>query len=227
MNDKLPPLFHVDVITYSSLNPDAGLGNLLTHPRPLVPQICINELSHYWFRQWLVACSAPSHYLNQCCLIVDWTPENPSWLCLIKWFQACQYEGQSFCTGIYRCPILYPRNSNSNSKNSNSKKVYCHKYIDIHNIYIQVYSDSEGNEADAYLSLYGEWDQLITLVMAYSLLYKLSTTRVVLLNRYTHMCSHIVLKIEHNYRWLVSRPCHLYSFCSTDVKVYARTLILI
>ena len=110
---------------------------------------------------------------------------------------------------------------------SNSKKVYCHKYIDIHNIYIQVYSDNEGNEANAYLSLYGEWDQLITLVMAYSLSYKLSTTRVVLLNRYTHMCPDIVLKIEHKYRWLVSRPCHLRSFCSTDAKVYARTLILI
>ena len=45
-------------------------------------------------------------------------------------------------------------------KNSNSKKVYCHKYIDIQNIYIPVYCDNEGDEANAYLSLYEEWDQL-------------------------------------------------------------------
>ena len=56
---------------------------------------------------------------------------------------------------------------------------------------------------------------------------KLSTTRVVMLNRYTHMCSHMVLKIEHKCRWLVSRPCHMNSLCSTDAKVYTRTLILI
>ena len=27
----------------------------------------------YWFRKWLVACSAPSHCPNQCWLIVNWT----------------------------------------------------------------------------------------------------------------------------------------------------------
>ena len=35
--------------------------------------ICISELGHQWFRYWLVACSAPSHYLNQCWFIVNWT----------------------------------------------------------------------------------------------------------------------------------------------------------
>ena len=49
------------------------------------------------------------------------------------------------------------------------KMVYCHKYINIHNIHKHIYSDNEGNEADAYLPLYGEWDQLINSVMAYSL----------------------------------------------------------
>ena len=47
----------------------------LTH-LPLVPHICVNELGHHWFRQWLVACSVPSHCLNQCWLIVNWTPGN-------------------------------------------------------------------------------------------------------------------------------------------------------
>ena len=43
---------------------------------PLVPHICVGELGQYWFMKWLVACSAPSHFLNQCCLIVKWTLTN-------------------------------------------------------------------------------------------------------------------------------------------------------
>ena len=34
-----------------------------------MPHICVSELGHHWFMQWLVACSAPSQYLNQCWLI--------------------------------------------------------------------------------------------------------------------------------------------------------------
>ena len=32
--------------------------------------------NHHWFRQWLIAGSAPSHYLNQCWNIVNWTNRN-------------------------------------------------------------------------------------------------------------------------------------------------------
>ena len=35
-----------------------------------VSHICVNKLDHHWFRQWLVACSAPNRYLNQCWLSV-------------------------------------------------------------------------------------------------------------------------------------------------------------
>ena len=42
----------------------------LTH-LPLVPHICDSESGHYRFRWWLVAYSAPSHYLNQCCFIIN------------------------------------------------------------------------------------------------------------------------------------------------------------
>ena len=31
---------------------------------------------HHWFRLWLVAWSAPSHYLKQCWIIVNWTLRN-------------------------------------------------------------------------------------------------------------------------------------------------------
>ena len=33
-------------------------------------------INHHWFRWWLVAWSAPSHYLNQCWHIVNWTLRN-------------------------------------------------------------------------------------------------------------------------------------------------------
>ena len=32
--------------------------------------------NHHWFRWWLVAWSAPSHYLNQCWIVVNWTLKN-------------------------------------------------------------------------------------------------------------------------------------------------------
>ena len=38
-----------------------------------VTHICVLELGHHWFIYWLVACSAPSHYLNQWSFLVNWT----------------------------------------------------------------------------------------------------------------------------------------------------------
>ena len=49
-------------------NPDTFV--LLTH-RTLMPHICVRELGQHWFRWWLVACLAPSHYLNRHWLIVN------------------------------------------------------------------------------------------------------------------------------------------------------------
>ena len=37
-----------------------------------VTHICVSKLGHHWFRQWLVAWPAPSHYLNQCWNIINW-----------------------------------------------------------------------------------------------------------------------------------------------------------
>ena len=34
------------------------------------------EINHHWFRKWLVAWPAPSHYLNQCWDIVKWALGN-------------------------------------------------------------------------------------------------------------------------------------------------------
>ena len=41
-----------------------------------MPHICISESGQHWFRWWLVTYSAPSHYLNQCCVIVNWKLTN-------------------------------------------------------------------------------------------------------------------------------------------------------
>ena len=54
---------------------DLNISTLLTH-LPLVPHICASKLGQHWFRGWLAAYSAPSHYLNQCRLIVNWILRN-------------------------------------------------------------------------------------------------------------------------------------------------------
>ena len=43
---------------------------------PQVSQICVDELCQHWFRWWLVTCLVPSHNLNQCWFIVNWTYRN-------------------------------------------------------------------------------------------------------------------------------------------------------
>ena len=47
----------------------------LTH-LPVVTHICVNESGQHWLRQWCVAYAVPSHYLNQCWVIVNWTLRN-------------------------------------------------------------------------------------------------------------------------------------------------------
>ena len=49
--------------------------NLLTH-WSWVRHICIGDLDHHLFKKWHVAFSAPSHFLNQCWKIVNWSLGN-------------------------------------------------------------------------------------------------------------------------------------------------------
>ena len=49
--------------------------SVLTH-LPLVPHICVSESGQHWFREWLGTHSGPSHCLNQCWVIVNWTLRN-------------------------------------------------------------------------------------------------------------------------------------------------------
>ena len=41
-----------------------------------MPHICVIESGWHWFRYWLVAYTASSHYLKQCWNIVNWTLRN-------------------------------------------------------------------------------------------------------------------------------------------------------
>ena len=41
-----------------------------------VTHICVSKINHHWSREWFVAWSAPSHYLNQCWIIVHWNLKN-------------------------------------------------------------------------------------------------------------------------------------------------------
>ena len=41
-----------------------------------MPNICVSGSGQHWFRQWLVTYSAPSHYLNQCWVIINWILRN-------------------------------------------------------------------------------------------------------------------------------------------------------
>ena len=52
------------VLTKFSHNIPVSAPKRLTH-LSLMPHICVSELGQHWFRLWLVAWSAPSHYLNQ------------------------------------------------------------------------------------------------------------------------------------------------------------------
>ena len=56
---------------------DASIGTmpLLTH-LPLVPHICVRQYGKHWFRLWPVAYLAPSHYLHQWWVIVNWILRN-------------------------------------------------------------------------------------------------------------------------------------------------------
>ena len=48
----------------------------LTHLPP-GPRFC--ESSQQWWKWWIVAYSAPSHYLNQYCVVVNWNLSNKLW----------------------------------------------------------------------------------------------------------------------------------------------------
>ena len=58
--------------TYGTLKKVLRIYSSLNHWGQ-VTHICVAELGHHWFRLWLVPCSAPSYYLNQCWNIVNWT----------------------------------------------------------------------------------------------------------------------------------------------------------
>ena len=43
---------------------------------PTAPYLYVNESGQHWFRWWLVTYSMPSHYLNQCWILLNWNLRN-------------------------------------------------------------------------------------------------------------------------------------------------------
>ena len=48
----------------------------LIHWGQRVTHTCVSKIDQHWLSQWLVASSAPNHYLNQCWFIVNWNLNN-------------------------------------------------------------------------------------------------------------------------------------------------------
>ena len=55
---------HHDVLRRDAfIQTSSGSTGRINSMRP--EDACVSEQGHHWFRQWLAACSVPSHYLNQ------------------------------------------------------------------------------------------------------------------------------------------------------------------
>ena len=72
-------LFHIVFYVTISISFDEALAfvrRLYIIHWDRVTHICVNKQGHHWFRLLVVVWPAPSHYLNQCWNIVDWTIGN-------------------------------------------------------------------------------------------------------------------------------------------------------
>ena len=104
---------------------------LFTYP-PLVPHLCVNELGQHWFGYLLAVYSAPSHYLKQWWVIVNWTPRDK-----LQWNfnQSTNFS----CTKMplklssakrwpmWRC-VRVTRNYDSARKKKESYQLHCTKH---------------------------------------------------------------------------------------------------
>ena len=88
--------------------------------QPLKSYICGNERCRQWFSQWLVACSAPSHYQNQYCLIFKWALRiNHEFWIKHATFQkcVCKWHPQSGGHFVQKSISLYLHNMSVNASN--------------------------------------------------------------------------------------------------------------
>ena len=68
-------VMHIVACCHFSVKPLTG-GNLSVNSLRPSDAYMLQQTNRHWFRQWLVAWSAPSHYLNQCWDIAHWTHRN-------------------------------------------------------------------------------------------------------------------------------------------------------
>ena len=70
------PRFKYLKVCYALYHPRHYRHMGLTHWGRVTASYMCPQINHNWFRQWLAAWPAPSHYLNQCWNIVNWTLRN-------------------------------------------------------------------------------------------------------------------------------------------------------
>ena len=72
---KLPNAFSwkLSLVFFYQNFPDVCSWEPNQHINSLRPNDAYMSVNHHWFRQWLVAWSVPSHHLNPCWNIDNWT----------------------------------------------------------------------------------------------------------------------------------------------------------
>ena len=70
------PLYHGQLLEKKKTCHSSPTRVIYVPSPPCTAYICVRESGQHWFRRWLVGCSAPSHYPNQCGFIVNWTLKN-------------------------------------------------------------------------------------------------------------------------------------------------------
>ena len=67
----------------------SGYGPFMESTWINVMHIFISDLCHHWFRLWLLPWWAPSHYLNQCWITINWTLKinlSETWIKMAQFF---------------------------------------------------------------------------------------------------------------------------------------------
>ena len=79
---------------------------MLKHP-PLVLYICVSESGQHLFKKWLVAYSGPSHYINQCWNVFNWTPRN-----ILLWnFRPNSFQENPFGHVVWKMAAILSRHN--------------------------------------------------------------------------------------------------------------------
>ena len=87
---------------------------------PLALHVSVGESNQHWFKWWLVAYSSPTHYLEQCWVLVNWTIRNELPGVLIK-MQYASFTKMHLKNIVWEMVVILPRDR--------WVKISCHDWI--------------------------------------------------------------------------------------------------